>query len=359
MDQKVRATARGWLAERTDGADGTSPLWATLRGRTGLRESSTTGMMDRGGDNRRMNVMFNVNGRICQQEDAVISVLDHGFLYGEGVYEVCRTYHQRLFLFDRHLRRLRASAAMLDLPVPLTDREFEGHVQRTLTAAGFANGQPSGPEAYVRLLVTRGVGELSYDPTKCPEPSFVVIAREHMPPPREVYETGVRVALVSVVRNHPGAIDPLIKSNNLLNPAMAMQQALKRGAFEAVMRNYRGELAECSQSNLFIVRDGAVLTPPLGAGLLAGITREFLFEIAQDLGVPISEATLHDADLYAADEAFLTSTTREIVPIVAVDDRSIGAARPGPITRALLAAFRARADALTRGGKDSQTPALA
>jgi branched-chain amino acid aminotransferase len=303
-----------------------------------------------------MNAMFNVNGRICRQEDAVISVLDHGFLYGEGVYEVCRTYHHRLFLFDRHLRRLRASAGMLDLPVPVTNEEIGDQVQRTLSAAGFGI-DPNGPQAYVRLLLTRGVGELSYDPTKCLQPSFVVIVREHVAPPAAIYERGVRVALVSVVRNHPGAIDPLIKSNNLLNPAMAMQQALKRGAFEAVMRNYRGELAECSQSNLFIARGGGVLTPPLGAGLLAGITREFLFEVARDVGVPIGEAVLHDEDLHAADEAFLTSTTREVVPIVTVDDRTIGTGRPGPITRALLDAFRARADALTRGG--TQTPALA
>ena len=306
-----------------------------------------------------MNAMFNINGRICRQEDAVVSVLDHGFLYGEGVYEVCRTYHGRLFLFDRHLRRLRASAGMLALPVPFTNEEIAGHVDRTLSAAGLGRGEHAGPEAYLRLLLTRGVGEISYDPSACPHPSFVVIVRAHVPPPASVYERGVRVALVSVVRNHPGALDPLIKSNNLLNPAMAMQEALKRGAFEAVMRNHRGELAECSQSNLFVVRAGAVLTPPLGAGLLAGITREFLFEVGRDAGVPFSEATLRDADLLAADEAFLTSTTREIVPIVAVDDRTIGTGRPGPITRALLEAFRGRADALTRGGTGSQTPALA
>jgi branched-chain amino acid aminotransferase len=302
-----------------------------------------------------MHAMFNVNGRICRQEDAVVSVLDHGFLYGEGVYEVCRTYHGRVFLFDRHLRRLRASAGMLALPVPFSDDEIARHVERTLAAAGLDDGG----EAYVRVLLTRGVGELSYDPASCPSPSFVVIVREHLPPPPAVYERGVRVSLVSVVRNHPGALDPLIKSNNLLNPAMAMQEALKRGAFEAVMRNHRGELAECSQSNLFVVRAGAVLTPPLGAGLLAGITREFLFEVGRDAGVSFSEATLHDADLLAADEAFLTSTTREIVPIVEVDDRTIGTGRPGPVSRALLEAFRGKADALTRGGTGSQTPALA
>jgi branched-chain amino acid aminotransferase len=304
-----------------------------------------------------MTAMFNINGRVCRQEEALVPVLDHGFLYGEGVYEVCRTYHRRLFLFDRHLRRLRASAGMLALPVPFTNVEIGGHVERTLAAAGLGPG--AGVEAYVRLLLTRGVGEISYDPSTCPQPSFVIIVREHVPLPPTAYDHGVRVALVSVVRNHPGALDPLIKSNNLLNPAMAMQEALKRGAFEAVMRNYRGELAECSQSNLFVVRDRAVLTPPLGAGLLAGITREFLFEIGRDIGVPFSEATLHDQDLLAADEAFLTSTTREIVPIVGVDDRTVGSGRPGPVTRALLDAFRSRADALTRGGKGSQAPALA
>ena len=304
-----------------------------------------------------MTAMFNINGHVCRQEEALVPVLDHGFLYGEGVYEVCRTYHGRLFLFDRHLRRLRASAGMLALPVPFTNEEIGGHVERTLAAAGLGPG--AGVEAYVRLLLTRGVGEISYDPSTCPQPSFVIIVREHVPLPPTAYDHGVRVALVSVVRNHPGALDPLIKSNNLLNPAMAMQEALKRGAFEAVMRNYRGELAECSQSNLFVVRDRAVLTPPLGAGLLAGITREFLFEIGRDIGVPFSEATLHDQDLLAADEAFLTSTTREIVPIVGVDDRTVGSGRPGPVTRALLDAFRSRADALSRGGKGSQAPALA
>ena len=306
-----------------------------------------------------MQAMVNVNGRISRQEEAVVPVLDHGFLYGEGVYEVCRTYHGRLFLFDRHLRRLRASASMLKLPVPFTDGEIALQVEATLEAGGLRPAAGGGPEAYVRLLLTRGVGDITYDPASCPQPSFVIIAREYVPPPVTVYTQGVRVALVPIIRNHPGALDPLIKSNNLLNPAMAMQEALRRGAFEAVMRNHRGELAECSQSNLFVVRNGAVLTPPLEAGLLAGITREFLFEVGRDIGVPFSEATLHDEDLLAADEAFLTSTTREIVPIVTVDDRSIGTGHPGPVTRALLDAFRARADALTRGGKGSQAPALA
>ncbi|HXE81392.1 MAG TPA: aminotransferase class IV [Vicinamibacterales bacterium] len=294
-----------------------------------------------------MKAMFNVNGRLCRREEAVISVLDHGFLYGEGVYEVCRTYNRRLFLFDRHLRRMRASAGMLALPVPLSDEALTARVEETMAAAG-ASPEVEGPEAYVRILLTRGVGDLSYDPAACGEPSLVIIVRELIPPPTAIYTHGVRVSLVSVIRNHPDAIDPLIKSNNLLNNALAMQEALRRGAFEAVMRNHRRELAECSQSNLFIVRDDMVLTPPLESGLLAGITREFLFEIARDVGLALTEAVLRDEDLLKADEAFLTSTTREIVPIVEVDEHTIGSGRPGRATRLLLEAFRKRADALTR-----------
>ena len=175
-----------------------------------------------------------------------------------------------------------------------------------------------------------------------------MIVKPHVAPPPEVYDRGVHVAIVPIVRNHPGTVSPLIKSNNLLNNALAMQEAFRRGAFEGVMRNYRGELAEGTQSNLFIVKDGAALTPPLDAGLLPGITREFVFEIGPESGIPVREAVLHDEDLYGADEAFLTSSTRELVPIVQVDDRPIGTGRPGPVTCTLLERFRSRAQELTR-----------
>jgi branched-chain amino acid aminotransferase len=303
-----------------------------------------------------MPTMFNVNGRICAEEDATISVLDHGFLYGEGVYEVCRTYGGQPFLFDRHLRRMRQSADLIALPVPFSDQELAGRVDDTLEAAELDGSDA--PSAYVRILLTRGVGELNYDPASCAQPSLVIIAKRHVSPSRDIYELGVRVALVPVVRNLPASVNPLIKSNNLLNNALAMQHALKSGAFEAVMRNHRGELAECSQSNLFIVRGGAVLTPPLEAGLLAGITREYVFEIGRTLGIQVAEAPLHDVDLLEADEAFLTSTTREIVPIVLVDDRRVGSGHPGSTTRALLDTYRQHTAASTRGGRGSQTPAF-
>ncbi len=175
--------------------------------------------------------------------------------------------------------------------------------------------------------------------------------KEQVDPPREAFEKGVRATLVSVVRNHPGTVNPLIKSNNLLNNALAMQEAARSGAFEGVMRNFRGELAECTTSNLFVVKNGAALTPTLASGLLPGITREFLFEIGAELGIPVREAVLRDADLLDADEAFLTSTTRELVPIVQVDDRQIGTGVPGPVTLALLKGFRERAQALTKSEK--------
>jgi len=294
-----------------------------------------------------MAATVNVNGRVSDQEHAVISVFDHGFLYGEGVYETLRTYNGQPFLFDRHMRRLRKSAGMLALDVPLEDEQIDARFRATMRLAGL--GDRPGSEAYIRILVTRGVGELTYDPAATPIPSVVVIVKPNVDPPREAFENGVRVSLVPIVRNHPGSVNPLIKSNNLLNNALAMQEAFRHGGFEGVMRNYKGELAECTQSNLFIVKNGAALTPPIDAGLLPGITREFLFEVGREAGIDVREAVLKDADLLGADESFLTSTTRELVPIVQVDDRKIGSGKPGPVTKALLDGFRRKAQELTSG----------
>jgi len=286
-----------------------------------------------------MSATVNVNGRITPECDAVISVFDHGFLYGEGVYETMRTYHCRPFLFDRHMRRLRRSAGMIELPLPFSDEELAGQIRQTQTAATLDG------EAYIRVLVTRGVGELTYDLKATPEPSVVVIVKPQIDPPAEAYDKGVRVVIVDIVRNHPATVNPMIKSNNLMNSALAMQQALRSNAFEGVMRNYKGELTECTTANLFVVKNNVALTPPLAAGLLPGITREFLFDIGKDIGVDVAEQILGDDDLFGADEAFLTSTTRELVPIVTVNDRTIANGRPGPVTWKLLNAFRRAADA--------------
>jgi len=288
-----------------------------------------------------MAAVVNVNGRICGERDAVVSVFDHGFVFGEGVYEVLRTYHRQPFLFDAHMRRMRASAAMIALDVPFTDAELLSRVRATMDAGIELR------EAYIRILLTRGVGEFSYDPRSCPEPTVVVIVKPFVAPPADVFERGVGVTLVDVTRNHPRSVNPLIKSNNLLNNALAMQQAIRHGGFEALMKNYRGEICECSQSNFFVVRAGEVLTPPLEAGLLAGVTRAFVFELGGQCGIPVREATLLEEDLREADEAFLTSTTREIVPVVRVDGLTIGNGTPGPVTRQLMAAFRERTQAAT------------
>lgn len=292
--------------------------------------------------------MVNINGRLLDKEHAVISVFDHGFLYGEGIYEVVRSYNGAPFLFDRHMRRLRNSGAMIRLDLPVSDAEIERRFLETIAAAGLGT---DGRDAYIRILVTRGVGEITYDPAACPDPSVVIIVKPHVDAPASAYANGVMVSLVGVLRNHPGTVNPLIKSNNLLNNALGYQEALRKGAFEAVMRNYRGEIAECSTANIFIVKDGVVLTPPSDAGLLMGITREFLFEVAQEIGVPMREQVVPEADLFGADECFLTSTTRELVPIVRVDEQVIGSGRPGRITATLLDAFRVRARALVAGSK--------
>jgi branched-chain amino acid aminotransferase len=286
-----------------------------------------------------MSATVNVNGRITPDCEAVISVFDHGFLYGEGIYETMRTYHGRPFLFDRHMRRLRRSASMIELALPFSDEELAAQIRATQTAAKVDG------EAYIRVLVTRGVGELTYDLTATPHPSTVIIVKPQIDPPADAYDKGVRVVIVDIVRNHPATVNPMIKSNNLMNSALAMQQALRSHAFEGVMRNYKGELTECTTSNLFIVKNNVALTPPLAAGLLPGITREFLFDIGKDVGVEVAEQVLGDDDLFRADEAFLTSTTRELVPIVTVNDRLIGNGKPGAVTWKLLNAFRRAADA--------------
>ena len=285
-----------------------------------------------------MSAIVNVNGRISSDREAVISVFDHGFLYGEGIYETMRTYNGRPFLYDRHMRRLRNSARMIVLDLPFTDGQLAGQIAETMSAANLAGG-----EAYIRVLVTRGIGELTYDPAATPRPSIVIIVKPQIDPPAEAHEKGVRVVIVDVVRNHPDTVNPMIKSNNLLNSALAAQEAIRRGGFEGIMRNLDGELSECTTANLFIVKNGAALTPPLSAGLLPGITREFLFEIGQEVGVPVREQVLRDEDLFTADEAFLTSTTREALPIVTVDDKPIGTGRPGPVMKKLLEGLRKRA----------------
>jgi branched-chain amino acid aminotransferase len=280
-----------------------------------------------------------VNGRITAAHEAVVPVFDHGFLYGEGVYETMRTYQGRPFMFPRHMARLRRSAGLLGIAVPDDDEGLRAHVNETMAAA--RDSSPA--EAYIRLLLTRGVGELTYQPSACPTPSLIIIVKALPVAPDRWFTEGITVSLVSVRRNHPDALNPLIKSNNLLNNAMAMQEALRSGADEALMRNQDGDIVECSQSNFFIVKDGTVRTAPLSAGLLPGITRGWVLELAAEIGIAAVEERITPGDVIAADEAFITGTTRDITPVVAVDASRIGTGVPGPVTARLLTHFRRRA----------------
>lgn len=280
-----------------------------------------------------------VNGRITAADAAVVPVFDHGFLYGEGVYETLRTYRRKPFLFAEHMARLRRSAGMIALPVPLDDAAMAAEVQKTIDAC-----TDGGPESdlYIRILLTRGVGELTYNPKATPTPTLVIITKPLPGFPVANYTDGIRVTLVGVRRNHPDALNPQIKSNNLLNNAMAAQEALRVGADEALMRNHDGFVVECSQCNFFIVKDGVVRTPPLDDGLLPGITRQFVIEIARELGLAVEETAILPVDAQSADEAFVTGTTREITPVTKIDDANVAGGTPGPITRKLMAAFKAR-----------------
>lgn len=282
-----------------------------------------------------------VNGKIAPADQAVVPVYDHGFVYGEGVYETLRTYNGVPFLYDRHMRRLRGSAERLHLDVPFTDGDLLGWIDQTVAAANVPG------ERYIRILLTRGVGELTYDPKATPTPTLVIIVKPVEEPSDRVTNDGITIALVPMLRNHPGSVDPRIKSNNLLNNALAMQEAYRRGAEEGLMCNYRGEISECSQANFFMVRGGVALTPKSQAGLLEGVTRAFLFEVGRDVGIEVRDETLFPKDLDTAEEAFITSTTRELSPVTRIDDRVVGTGKPGPVTRALLEGYRARAHELT------------
>ena len=281
-----------------------------------------------------------VNGTISKADDAVVPVFDHGFLYGEGVYETMRTYRGVPFLFAPHMARLRHSASLMALEVPYTNDQMAAHVRQTTD--GYVQQFGAVKDTYIRILLTRGVGGLTYSLDACPKPTLVIIVKPFPFPAEHTFSKGIRVSLVSIRRNHPEALNPAIKSNNLLNNALAMQEALRHGADEALMLNQSGHVVECSQSNFFIVKGGRLRTAPLDAGLLPGITRDFVIGLARDIGVGVDQTDYSPADVEAADEAFITGTTREVTPVVAVDGRVVGTGTPGPITVRLLSEFRRR-----------------
>jgi len=298
-----------------------------------------------------MPTVVNVDGALVAPGEARVSVFDRGFLYGDSVYEVVRTYGGRPFELDRHLSRLAHSAERIGLEPRWPRDRIAGEIERTLEAArgGDTPDPAAAPwnagERYVRVVMTRGAGEIGLDPALAIDPQAIVIVQPLQGPPRSAYEEGVKVVLAGPPRPSPEAVDPTAKTGAHLPHVLAVREARAAGAHEALMLDARGFVTEGSSSNVFGVRAGRLVTPPLAAGILEGVTRGVVLRLAGDLGVPVEETALRPEDLAAADEAFLTSTVREIVPVVCLGDARVGTGRPGPVTRRLHAAFRALASA--------------
>jgi len=269
-----------------------------------------------------------IGGRICPSEDAKVSVFDRGFLYGDSVYETVSTVHGRLFALGEHLDRLERSAARIGLRAPARN-DIERAITDTVRAAANA-------ESRVRVMLTRGVGKLDLDPATSDDTQLIVLVMPFQPLPRALYEEGASAAIVSIVRNDPRAIDPAIKSGNYLNNVLALGEARRLGAHEALLCAADGSVAEGASSNVFVVKDGEVRTPGLDVGILEGITRAQVLALARANAIPTRETRLRPEELRGADEAFITSATRAVLPVTRIDGAAIGDGRPGPITRRLM-----------------------
>jgi branched-chain amino acid aminotransferase len=279
-----------------------------------------------------MSLKVSINGQLVDKENARISVYDHGLLYGDGVFEGMRSYGGKVFRLREHLDRLWDSAKAIWLEIPISPDEIARAVRETLQANKIQDG-------YVRLVVTRGAGTLGLDPHKTSDPQVIVIADHIELYPQEFYDQGLEIITVSTIRNHPAALNPRIKSLNYLNNILAKLEGLQAGCVEALMLNHKGEVAECTGDNIFLVSHGRLLTPPIDAGILEGITRNAVIELAGQAGLTVREVPLTKHDVYIADECFLTGSAAEVIPVVKVDSRRIGDGRPGPITRDLTTRF--------------------
>ena len=280
-----------------------------------------------------MSLKIYIDGKLYDKENAKISVYDHGLLYGDGVFEGMRSYGGRVFRLAEHIDRLWDSAKAIWLEIPMTKAEMTKAVNDTLAVNDIKDG-------YVRLVVTRGVGTLGLDPNKCATPSIIIIADHIALYPDELYQKGLEIVTVSVPRTHPTALSPRIKSLNYLNNILAKIEGMQAGCIESLMLNHKGEIAECTGDNIFLVRGGRISTPPVDAGILEGITRNAVIGLAREAGIEVSEVALTKYDAYVADEIFLTGSAAEVIPVVKLDGRAIGDGKPGPMTRDLTARFK-------------------
>lgn len=270
-----------------------------------------------------------IDGKFYNEKNAKISVFDHGLLYGDGIFEGIRAYNGRVFKLKEHIDRLFYSAKAILLNIPISHREVMDAVTATCRANNLRDG-------YIRLVVTRGIGTLGLNPNRCKNPSLIVIADKIQLYPKEFYERGLDIITVATTRNLHNAVNPAIKSLNYLNNILAKIEANNGGCEEAIMLNAEGYVAECTGDNIFLVKGNQLLTPPLSAGALYGITRNVVMDLARESGLQVSEPNLTRYDVFNADEVFLTGTGAELVPVVKVDGRTIGSGKPGPVTRDLV-----------------------
>ena len=273
-----------------------------------------------------------MNGKLVDKHDAKVSVYDHGLLYGDGVFEGIRVYAGRVFKHKEHTERLYESAKSIALTIPLSPEEMMAAVDEAVKANNKVDG-------YIRLVVTRGPGTLGLDPRKC-DPQVIVIVDDIALYPKELYENGLEVVTSSYIRNHSNALSPRVKSLNYLNNILAKIEAIRAGCLEAIMLNAQGEVAECTGDNLFVVKKGVLKTPPPEAGILEGITRGVVMDLAHGAKMDVRECPLTRHDVYAADEVFLTGTAAEVIAVTKVDGRAIGSGKPGPVTRRLRDLFQ-------------------
>ena len=299
--------------------------------KAGVKPADETGASSASSTAKELTIFL--DGKFVPEADAKVSVFDHGLLYGDGIFEGIRFYNGRVFRLEEHLERLWDSARSICLEIPMSRGEMTEALLETVRQNGLTEG-------YIRLIVTRGVGNLGLNPVQCKRPSVIIIATTIALYPKEMYENGLTVVTCATRRTNSAALNPAVKSLNYLNNVMARIEANLAGADEALMLNDAGNVAECTADNVFIIKRGQIFTPPIAAGALRGITRSVVFDIAAELGLKVTETDITRHDVFVADECFLTGTAAELIPVIKADGRMIGNGKPGSITLKMISRFR-------------------